>query len=202
MDGQHRTSGRPGPGAIARDLTSSFARATSSRPMVVSDRTVERSRVAMQVRWRALLGSVVVGTLAMASLRCRTSPERPPPPSATVEVQAASLTGRSVGILPEPEPASPFRSIIDGIGVYRSERKDSEGRNTVWLVARVDLARVHLSMCVPSHDRLEKSMAAPRSPGGQWRFFRARWYAIIRAARVGRQAARRLASAARAPGLW
>jgi hypothetical protein len=48
-----------------------------------------------------------------------------------------------------------FTSIAPGASFYRAERKDGLGRNTAWLVVRLDLALVRLEVRKPRHERLE-----------------------------------------------
>jgi uncharacterized protein YigE (DUF2233 family) len=47
-------------------------------------------------------------------------------------------------------------TVADGISFFRRERKDREGRNTVFVVLRLDLPRVKLEVRAPARARLEQ----------------------------------------------
>ncbi|HKQ70429.1 MAG TPA: phosphodiester glycosidase family protein [Polyangiaceae bacterium] len=49
-----------------------------------------------------------------------------------------------------------FQRVADGVSFVRTERKDSEGRNTAWFIARVDLDRATPVVTEPPHARLDQ----------------------------------------------
>jgi uncharacterized protein YigE (DUF2233 family) len=55
-----------------------------------------------------------------------------------------------------PSPSGRSGTVGGGVSFFRRERKDGQGRNTVFVVVRLDLPRVKLEARAPPHDRLEQ----------------------------------------------
>jgi hypothetical protein len=86
---------------------------------------------------------------------CRSHPDGVPSSSTSNAVASAPpASSFAPAATPTPAPVA-WTSLGKGISWARQERKDAEGRNTVWGVLRVALSDADLAIVEPSHGRLE-----------------------------------------------
>ena len=86
-------------------------------------------------------------TRAARSIEQRILPLSPPAPSSSSSTLSAPLVEHGAGA---------FTVLKTGVSFVRTERKDAAGRNTAWLVVRIDLGAVVPTVRAPPHNRLER----------------------------------------------
>jgi uncharacterized protein YigE (DUF2233 family) len=108
---------------------------------------------------RPILGCSValLGVLAA----CRSHPDGVPSSSTSI---AIALSAPSVATAAVPATDA-WTSLGKGTSWARQERKDVEGRNTVWGVLRVALSDADVAIVEPSHGRLEQLSKDPAIVG-------------------------------------